>query len=92
MVDAPDSKSGEGNLMWVRVPPPVHRTISANYIVSSITSGCPGKLRGVGGGIVERVGSKSASLEAFGAGGIGLSGCGYGQSAKADGLIAFLGE
>ena len=23
MVDAPDSKSGEGNLMWVRVPPPV---------------------------------------------------------------------
>ena len=23
LADAPDSKSGEGNLMWVRVPPPV---------------------------------------------------------------------
>src|ERR671910_194871 len=28
-VDAPDSKSGEGNLVWVRVPPPAHRKIPA---------------------------------------------------------------
>src|ERR687896_906382 len=28
-VDAPDSKSGEGNLVWVRVPPPALQEIPA---------------------------------------------------------------
>ena len=28
-VDAPDSKSGEGNLVWVRVPPPAQDKLPA---------------------------------------------------------------
>src|SRR5919107_1510537 len=30
LVDAPDSKSGEGNLVWVRVPPPAPHKSTAN--------------------------------------------------------------
>ena len=32
-VDAPDSKSGEGNLVWVRVPPPALKEIPAKGII-----------------------------------------------------------
>src|SRR5919112_1806028 len=35
-VDAPDSKSGEGNLVWVRVPPPAPHKSAANPTVSLV--------------------------------------------------------
>src|SRR5215208_4725246 len=49
LVDAPDSKSGEGNLVWVRVPPPAQQKIPANVEVllvgtqrPNFTKGCIG--------------------------------------------------
>ena len=37
MADAPDSKSGKGNLVWVRLPPPApYKSIS--YEVSCFSS------------------------------------------------------
>ena len=35
-VDAPDSKSGEGNLVWVRVPPPAQHKSAAHPTVSLV--------------------------------------------------------
>src|SRR5215207_5001916 len=50
LVDAPDSKSGEGNLVWVRVPPSAQRNFPANVKVflvcihrSSFTEGRIGR-------------------------------------------------
>src|SRR5918998_5817220 len=45
-VDAPDSKSGEGNLVWVRVPPPAQCKSPANARVSLACPSPPSRFSG----------------------------------------------